>query len=304
MAYALVCPGLIDIAAISGYYAQMTGVLAGFAFTAMVVILSPAERDRIGDEKQRNSGVLLTLFAAFVALLITTLLYSVLAGEKIQEARGRAATEELLNAVPFGLAVIMLFHGTTLLMHMNRRIDRTTARTAQVMTVVVIPALAMYYIASGVSDTDSARAAIAGSCAPIRINLLGVALSIVLAVILGAFLVPRLQSQRCRRVASQHRDAVPIIVLLATVVAAVAAGEVSGKKPGFLMSSAVVTVYLLATFALLVLIGLGIAWGQDVHNAPGGAFAIGEPWPAHETPTASQDADGAHWGKPSDTRHG
>lgn len=28
------CPGLLNLATISGYYAQLTGVLAGFAFTA------------------------------------------------------------------------------------------------------------------------------------------------------------------------------------------------------------------------------------------------------------------------------
>jgi hypothetical protein len=41
MSLAFDCPTSINLPVIAGYDAQMTAVLAGFAFTAMVVILTP-----------------------------------------------------------------------------------------------------------------------------------------------------------------------------------------------------------------------------------------------------------------------
>lgn len=110
MTLALDCRNpVFNIAATSGYYAQMTGLLAGFAFTAMVILLSPTQVDERGDRGGvRAGGLVLALLATFASLIIATLTYSVLAGETAPEARARAATEELVDGVPFGLAVIML----------------------------------------------------------------------------------------------------------------------------------------------------------------------------------------------------
>jgi hypothetical protein len=267
------CAGLIDIAKLSGFYAQMTGFLAGFAFTAMVVLLNPgAEDKRTRDEKTPDNGVLLTLFVALTAMVITTLVYSVLAGEDIAEARGRAATEELVNAIPFGLAVIMLFHGVTLLMHTSGRVDRTTILVGRIVTVVVIPALAMYYIANGASDTDSARAALDGTCATIRIDGLGVALTVILVIVLAASLLSRFQPERWQRRAREHRDAVPVAVLVVTVATALVAGELSTRSRQFLVSPMILNAYLVATFALLLFIGLALALGMpERDDSPPGA---------------------------------
>jgi hypothetical protein len=138
-----ICPGpAFNVPGTSGFYAQMTGLLAGFAFAAMVVLLTPtqnverkiveyASRDALRETRAgaagataraNDNGVFLALLAAFFALVIATLTYSVLAGETLPQARGRAATEELIDGVPFGLAVMMLFHGLTLrVIHASRQ---------------------------------------------------------------------------------------------------------------------------------------------------------------------------------------
>src|SRR5580698_2559783 len=96
--HTFVCPPILDFATISGYYAQMTGVLAGFAFTALVVLMSPTQVDeRENQGNGKDDGVLLTLFAAFIALLMATLTYSVLAGDNSSQARDNRATALLVD---------------------------------------------------------------------------------------------------------------------------------------------------------------------------------------------------------------
>ncbi|MEV4617412.1 hypothetical protein AB0J74_01690 [Asanoa sp. NPDC049573] len=72
-------PPLFDIAETSGFYAQMSAVLAGFAFTAIVVLQT--------HPRTRGGPILLGFLTAFVALLLAALTYSVLAGETITNAR-------------------------------------------------------------------------------------------------------------------------------------------------------------------------------------------------------------------------
>src|SRR5262249_31986963 len=95
------CPGLRDLAATSGYYCQMTGVLAGFAFSAMIILLPPIGRTDERNFKGRTpgNGVLLTLLVAFIALGIATLSYSLLGGDP-KTALGRTVTVEIITGIP------------------------------------------------------------------------------------------------------------------------------------------------------------------------------------------------------------
>jgi len=52
----------------------------------------------------QDTGAPLSLLIAFVSLTLTTLLYSLLAGENMEGARARAVTVELVNGLVFGLA--------------------------------------------------------------------------------------------------------------------------------------------------------------------------------------------------------
>jgi hypothetical protein len=270
VAFAAGCPSSVfNIAATSGFYAQMTGVLAGFAFTAIVVLLTPTQAtERAATSRAKDNGVLSTLFAAFIALIIATLIYSVLAGETSEVARGRAATVELVDGVPFGLAVIMLFQGITLLMR-DGNVDLLAIRTARVVTVAVAPTLTLYYIGEGVSDTESARvvAGDANSCPSTTFPVLGPVLSVALFVVLATALIPTMQPAVLRAWAGRLQGAVPITVLVVSVAAAIAGGNLSTAAPGFLMPRPAVNVFLAGTFILLVLIGLVLALGQPDHQA-------------------------------------
>jgi hypothetical protein len=256
------CPGLLNLATISGYYAQLTGVLAGFAFTALVVLLTPTQVDERRSTKSRDNGVLPALFAAFVALVIASLTYSVLAGDNSDEAHGRAATLELIDGVPFGLAVTMLFQGITLLLKAGG-IDPVVVLIGRVLAVVVAPTLTMFYISAGASDTETARDMQAGLCTPAEAPATGVILTWVLMVLLSVSLLPRAQPRVLRTLANKAQVGVPIAVIFASVVAALVGGSISIKPPDFVLSSTGVSLYLVGTFTLLMLLGLTLALGYE-----------------------------------------
>ncbi|GIG93363.1 hypothetical protein [Plantactinospora endophytica] len=255
------CPRLLDLAEISALYAQLTGVLAGFAFTALVVLLTPTQVDERRSRRSRDNGLLLALFAAFVALVIASLRYSISAGETATESLGRAATLELINGLPFGLAAMMLFQGITLLFESGNA-QSSAVWVARGLAVVVAPTLTLYYIANGASDTETARAAEAGTCLVAPVPLLGVTLTWIIAAMLSASLVPRLQPLVLRRWARKVQPGIPIAVIVASVAAALLGGDMGTRAPNFILSSAGISWYLSGTFTLLLMLGLTFAWGH------------------------------------------
>ncbi|ROO50802.1 hypothetical protein EDC02_5660 [Micromonospora sp. Llam0] len=252
------CP-VTDVTQIAGFYAQMTGVLAGFAFTAMVVLLSPIQVDERAEVGRKDEQVLAALFAAFIALVVTTLNYSLLAGEPA-DASQRAHSMRLIDGVPFGMAAVMLFQGITLLLNAGR-MGRLLVGTGRAFTVVIGPALAYYYLVNGTSDIETLRAA-GGSehvCEPQAAALLGQILNVVLVAVLAASTVRRLQPSRGRDLARRLSNMPAVVVLATTVIAAMVSGYVGTRPPEFLLPAAMVNLYLVAVFAVLVLVGLTIA---------------------------------------------
>jgi len=279
------CPGpAFNVAGTSGFYAQMTGLLAGFAFAGIVVLLTPTqnvereniegrpnedsdggEADPIKKEMRANdNGLMLALLAAFFALLIATLTYSVLAGETLPQARGRAATEELVDGVPFGLAVIMLFHGVAVLMD-NGNVSKAAVWLSRVVAVGVAPVLTLYYVTNGATDTESARLVLQAPktiCSgAVALPTLGIVLAIILAAILTVSLTIGRRIPVVRARMKKLQTIPPMIVVAYSVGAAILAGSLSARSDAFLMSPSILNWYLILTFAVLAFIGVTLAIG-------------------------------------------
>lgn len=219
--------------------------------------------ERKGNGRTLDNGVLLALMAAFISLIIATLTYSVLAGETESGAHARAATEELVDGLPFGLAVIMLFKGMTLLLQ-EGNIDKVAVRTAHVMTVVVGPGLTLFYLANGTTDTESIRATnLASICTQAPIPTLGLVLSGVLATTLMLSLVPRFQPPIMRSWAARLQNGASVVVLAVAVVASLVGGTLTTRSPNFLLPSSVIDCYLVGVFVLLLALGLMISFGHS-----------------------------------------
>src|SRR5437868_8012842 len=106
-----------DISIVARSYAQLTGILAGFAFVVANLVIDRAYRRR-GDgrsleprEVEHETQVGIALVCAFLGLLLTTLRYSLLAGENgCALISGRAASAEVLTAVSFAVSIYMLLY--------------------------------------------------------------------------------------------------------------------------------------------------------------------------------------------------
>lgn len=250
----MTCPPLFDLASIAGNYGQMTGVLAGFAFTALVLLMTPTQAAERAGRQRHEGGAALALFGGFVALVVVTLLYSVLAGDDATQARPRAATVELIDGLIFGLAVVSLLQGLCLLAR-NAALDGSTVAVARVMTVVAFPTLAMYFVAQGASDTVAARAAAAGKGCAAQVPATGAWLTGVCAVVLAGSLSAPAQ-QVLARYRARCATVAPVLVITVSVVGAIVSGQASTMRPSLLLSPTALDLFLIGAALLLTAAGL------------------------------------------------
>jgi hypothetical protein len=187
-------------------------------------------------------------------LILTTLLYSLLAGENMEGARARAATVELINGLVFGLAIVTLLQGVTLLMR-DANIEPAAVKVARFATVVAFPVLAVYFVAQGAADTAVVRAGLQGHGCVVAIPALGIVLTATVATILTASLARPVQ-RRLVRYAKTCRISAPLTVFVTTTVAAMVSGDLGTRVPTFLMSPLAINLFLWATASLLAIVGL------------------------------------------------
>lgn len=109
-----------DITGSASVYSQMAGVLAGFAFAAITLVLSSDQRlarTDIPSREKTSDATVLAFLVAFVCLIVATIIYAVLAGERgCSLLMGRAASEEFLGGVAFAFSVLLLLYALVQLM--------------------------------------------------------------------------------------------------------------------------------------------------------------------------------------------
>jgi hypothetical protein len=99
-----------DITKASGYYSQMAGVLAGFAFAAIILLIQSQPLGQPNQQQRANlQKVLISFITAFLGLVITTFLYAVVSGEEVMAPR--AMTLGFVSSIAFSIAVLDLFYG-------------------------------------------------------------------------------------------------------------------------------------------------------------------------------------------------
>jgi hypothetical protein len=139
-----------DISIVARNYAQFTGLLAGFAFVVINLVLDRAYRRRADGrsleprEVEHETLVGIALVCAFLGLFLTTLRYSLLAGESgCALTYGRAASAEVLTAVSFAAsiytllyAIVQFFSGTAGIL----------ARHLVFLVAVFVPPIAVFFV--------------------------------------------------------------------------------------------------------------------------------------------------------------
>jgi len=97
------------VANLTSLYSQLCGVLAGFAFAGLAIYLNASQLPA------QAAAVSVSLFTAFAALVIVSVLYALLSGESSRVATRRTDTSLLLYGLPFGLSIITMFYALTLM---------------------------------------------------------------------------------------------------------------------------------------------------------------------------------------------
>jgi hypothetical protein len=139
-----------DISIVARTYAQFTGILAGFAFVVVNLVLDRAYRRR-GDgrslqprEVEHETSVGVALVCAFLGLFLTTLRYGLLAGESgCALTEGRAASVEVLAAVSFGVSTYMLLYAVVQFFSGTAGI---LARHCVFILVVLVPPIIVFLV--------------------------------------------------------------------------------------------------------------------------------------------------------------
>lgn len=258
-------PHIFNIPETAGAYSQMTGVLAGFAFTGIILILEPRTRPQNGAppaQAPNTDPVIMPLIAALVSLLMSTLLYSILAGE--EDAPGRAATQELLNGLPFALALGMLLYGITLLM-LTAKMPSAAVSTMSIVCTVIVPTLAMYFLTMAAHDSEDARSALLKQ--PCQVDTILDRVSLPLVVLLLIFLSVAWLTLRWHFAKGHLLQAarlVPIGVLAIGIALGVASGHFGTVEPNYLLPTSIIVTYLCAVW--IVLAGLSLLMMHGLSN--------------------------------------
>lgn len=97
-----------DFAAAAGWYSSIAGLLAGFAFLA---ILLPLDHEKLSTQGAAADRSVVAFTCAFFSLVLVAFDYAVLGGAADPTGAGRAAHEQMLSGTAFGLATLLLLYG-------------------------------------------------------------------------------------------------------------------------------------------------------------------------------------------------
>lgn len=144
-----------DISSSAGLYSQLAGVLAAFAFGAITLVLPGQHRGGNEPHDDRSDlHVLVALVSAFISLVIASIEYAGLAGEKgCALLQGRAASKEFLSVVAFAFAILLLLYAVAQLVT-HSRVAGINYHIRLIVTVLGAP-LALLFILIGAEDVAS-----------------------------------------------------------------------------------------------------------------------------------------------------
>lgn len=255
-----------DISIVARNYAQLAGVLAGFAFVVINLVLDRSYRRR-GDGKSRAAHEVehetltgVALMNAFLGLFLSAIQYSLLAGENgCSLTGGRAASAELLGGISFVASVYMLLYAVVQFVSGSAG---TLAKHCVFIVAVLVPPIAVFFIEATISDLALALAdpRTRQPLQPLWDDANNLSVPIALAVLVVAAAVWRVgRKRRLSEVSSARRvqtlrTALPyvtVIVVISAVVRAVTALPV--RNPAAHLAAGEAWLWV-AVFAALMLV--------------------------------------------------
>lgn len=193
-----------DVASSAGWYSAIAGLLAGFAFVA---VLLPLDHDS-DDESDRETGHAVVVFvSSFFSLLILAITYAILSGRTGGGVSdGIAAHEQMLNGAAFGLSVLLLLFGLRAVLGAygkNRHVFDSARNLVLVVTSVLGPGIVLALQFSNALDVARYRAGVEGAdtCETlgmpgavwINLGIIALAITAVLGLAVARHRLPRVE---------------------------------------------------------------------------------------------------------------
>lgn len=142
-------------------YSQLAGLLAGFAFSALIFLIST--RITVADPRDSFASAVRTLIAAFLGLVLSSLGYAVLAGEPA-DAQPLSASFEPVLGVGFAVTTALVIYAIVLTLDASEHLVKTpspahkqvSASTRHILATLVAP-LAVLYLYLAIQDYEEQR---------------------------------------------------------------------------------------------------------------------------------------------------
>jgi hypothetical protein len=261
-----------DIATTAGFYSQAAGVLAGFAFAAVLLILTRGE-DSIDHEIASHS--LATFVCAFFGLLWSTIEYAVMAGASApssDEFLGRAAISALVVGTGFALSILLLIYGVLQLLGSSGQFPQAK-QASTFMVSTAGPIIMILFLSAGIQDVASAQYLATSSCDTTILAAWSTGCAILgLAIVLGKGIMFRAVSPQWL---IRRRDLLPIGVLYLVVASTVGLVPVQtvmreNDTPPDAITVLVFAVGVVASSIFAVLSAANARWGDsaaEVHDS-------------------------------------
>ncbi|MGW6729146.1 hypothetical protein ACWF9G_24875 [Nocardia sp. NPDC055029] len=150
----------------AGFYSQLAGVLAGFSFAALMLLmtarLAPAASGSSQAGASNFGAAVRILIISFLGLVLTSLDYALLAGEIA--GRHRANTLEIVGGVSFAIAALLLVYAIILTIDaVNTAVAQpdseleSVAKTLRGTLALVLVPLSLMLIYNGIQDYNFAK---------------------------------------------------------------------------------------------------------------------------------------------------
>jgi hypothetical protein len=144
-----------EIAQTAGFYSQLAGVLAGFAFAALLFLVTSSSHWATRDDDLKLT--LRLVVAVFVSLVLTSLSYAMLAGDTANG--GRAASIQLVVASGFisaGIALLLLVYRVLDDLETTRvvpsEVGASTLRSLRCLVAHALPVILVVTLLGGIGD--------------------------------------------------------------------------------------------------------------------------------------------------------
>ena len=271
-----------DISIVARNYAQFAGVLAGFAFVVINLVLDRAYRrrsdgkSRAAREVEHETLTSVALMNAFLGLFLSAVQYSLLAGENgCALTGGRAASAELLGGVSFVASVYMLLYAVVQFVSGSAG---TLAKHCVFIVAVLVPPIAVFFVEATLSDLALAQAD-PKTHQPLQplwdwANRLSVPIALVVVIVCGAVwhIGRKTRSSASSSGSSGHRAQrlrtafpyVTIVVVISVVIRSVTALPVRNPAAHLVSGEAWLWVVVFAVLMLIQSTALSLQQGVEL----------------------------------------